>query len=189
MIVNGLILPHEFIISVQQGTFPRARGSWQLIQDIDAWGLPLETNLDKVYEDGTRISVETDRLTRDFPPDGLDGFDGPDPCEDMPGFIPYITDFSRIICFGVGSEDNPFCFDYRANAQTPEVIWWEDAFWRRIAPDWVSFAALFDLTEPALYYPGAMNMTLDVSAELEGQLQQAARAQGTDASTYGEDKI
>ena len=29
-----------------------------------------------------------------------------------------------------------------------------------------------------------MNITLDVSPELEGQLQQAARAQGTDVTTY-----
>jgi len=29
-----------------------------------------------------------------------------------------------------------------------------------------------------------MNITLDVSPELEGQLQQAARTQGTDVNTY-----
>ncbi len=29
-----------------------------------------------------------------------------------------------------------------------------------------------------------MNVTLDVSPELEGQLRQAARAQGTDVTTY-----
>ena len=147
MNINGLVLPAKFVISIQQGTFRRKRGSWQLLQDVDAWGLPLETNLDKVYEAETHILTETDKLTHDFPPDGLDGLDGPDPCEDMPGFIPYITDFSKIVCFGISGEDAPFCFDYRANDPSPEVIWWEDAFWRRVAPDWASFVALFDLTE------------------------------------------
>ena len=34
-----------------------------------------------------------------------------------------------------------------------------------------------------------MNITLDVSPELEGQLQQAARAQGTDIAAYGEEIV
>ena len=33
-----------------------------------------------------------------------------------------------------------------------------------------------------------MNITLNVSLELEGQLQQAARAQRKDVAIYGEDK-
>lgn len=32
-----------------------------------------------------------------------------------------------------------------------------------------------------------MNITLDFSPELEGQLQQAARTHGTDVAAYGED--
>ena len=34
-----------------------------------------------------------------------------------------------------------------------------------------------------------MNITLDVSPELEGQLQQAARTQGTDVAAYGKDLV
>ena len=146
MVINGLPLPLEFVASVQQDMFRRKQGCWELIQDTDAYGLPLETDLTSVYKDELHILEQTQRLTRDFPPDVLDG---PDPSEDMPGFIPYITDFSQIVCFGVSGEDAPFCFDYRANDQSPEVIWWEDVFWRRIAPHWASFIALFDLTQQA----------------------------------------
>ena len=147
MIINGLPLPPEFVISAQQGTFRRKQGSWQLRQDVDAWGLPLETDIAEVCEDEIRILAETNKLSRNFPPDGLDGLDGPDPCAGMAGFIPYIIDFSKVVCFGVGGENDPFCFDYRASENAPEIIWWEDAYWRRVAPDWTSFAALFNLTE------------------------------------------
>ena len=143
--INGLALPAEFVVSVRQAMFRRKQGCWELIQDTDAYGLPLETDLTRVYEDEHHILEETQKLTRDFPPDGLDGSD---PSEDMPGFIPYITDFSKIVCFGVSGEDAPFCFDYRADARSPGIIWWEDAFWRRVAPDWVSFITLFDLSIP-----------------------------------------
>ena len=144
MTVNGLILPAPFVAAAQQGMFRRERGSWKLLRDVDAWGLPLETEMGEVFEEETRIVQKTERVAQDFPPEE---FDGPDVSENLPGFIPYVTDFSKIVCFGVSGAGDPFCFDFRSALQSPEVIWWEDAFWRRIAPDWPSFAALFDLAE------------------------------------------
>ncbi len=137
-------MPAAFVTAARQGTLHRERGSWQLRRSADAWGWPLETELSEVYADEGRIVAETRRLARDFP---AHQFDGPDVSEGEPGFIPYIDDFSEVICFGVAGDGAPFCFDFRADQVSPGVIWWEDAFWRRVAPDWASFAALFDLGE------------------------------------------
>ena len=148
MTINGLALPADFVTAVSQGALRRSRGCWQLLDDLDAWGQPLQMEIGEIFEDIECLEKETKGLTRDFPSDPLDGADI---SENEPGFVPYIIDFTKVVCFGVSGEDAPLCFDFRADLQNPEVIWWEDAFWRRIAPDWTSFAALFNLTPPTAH--------------------------------------
>ena len=79
-----------------------------------------------------------------------DGYYGePSEWQNEPRFIPDIVDFSKIVCFGMSADGAPFCFDFRDNLEQPSVIWWADAYWRRVAPDFDSFVALLDLDKDA----------------------------------------
>ncbi len=60
------------------------------------------------------------------------------------GFLPYPTDFSRILLFG-GTDTQSLYFDYRNDPQNPCIIGWDGIYWRRVAP---SFDALFSLLRP-----------------------------------------
>jgi hypothetical protein len=143
MIINGFQLPSSFVSFAKNGALKREKGSWQLKEEIDAYGYPLETELSEIYEDSEAIMRATNELPTDFQPDGCYGEpDGPG--KNIPGHIPDIIDFSEVICFGANSEDAPYCFDYRDDTNNPSIIFWADAYWRRIAPDFDSFIGLFD---------------------------------------------
>jgi hypothetical protein len=62
-----------------------------------------------------------------------------------PGALPYISDYSKILCFGQGRTDEPFCFDFRDNLQEPCVIFFDDCYanWRRVAPNFEAFIGLY----------------------------------------------
>jgi hypothetical protein len=144
MQIRGLTLPTEFVSCIENHTLRRARGSWQLCSNRDAFGNRLEAELGKVYETIRDIECESDQLPRDFGP-GAGDF--PDACSNEPGFIPYISDFSRILAFAIASDGAPYCFDYRRQPNQPSIIWWDDAYWRRVAPDFVTFLGLFDIKQ------------------------------------------
>ena len=122
----------------------RERGSWPPRSHRDAFGNPWEASLGDVYETIGDIERESDQLPRHFPPEIGDI---PELSSDAPGFIPYITDFGRILTFAISGDGAPYCFDYRANADLPSIIWWDDAYWRCVAPDFVTFLDLFDLNQ------------------------------------------
>jgi hypothetical protein len=145
MQIRGLTLPREFVGCIESGILRRARGSWQLRELHDAYGNPLETELGEVYETPERIQRESDLLPQHFQ---LDVADLPDAFSSAPGFIPYITDFSRIIAFGIAGDGAPFAFDYRDSAE-PSIIWWDDAYWRRVAPSFSEFLSLFHVEQNA----------------------------------------
>lgn len=139
MQIRGMTLPRPFIDCVQSGTLRRDQGSWQLTDGRDAYGNPLETELGQIYETAEQIQRESALLPRDFPPDLADL---PDEFASAPGFIPYITDFDRVLTFAMSGDGAPYCFDYRESAD-PSIIWWDDAYWRRIAPSFSPFLSLF----------------------------------------------
>jgi hypothetical protein len=68
---------------------------------------------------------------------------------DAPGFIPYIFDFSHILTFANSGDGALFCFDYRDHDVKPSIIWWDDAYWRRVAPSFKEFLSLFDVKQNA----------------------------------------
>lgn len=141
MEIKGLKLPNLFIEDVEKGNLQRAIGSWQLRSNIDAYGNHLETDLGFVYDFETIIQ-ETNNLPKDF---ALDGFYAEQSeWESEPGFIPDIIDFSQIVCFGISGDGAPFCFDFRDDLSNPNVIWWDDVYWRRIAPSYKAFKGLLD---------------------------------------------
>ncbi len=123
--------------------FARHRGSWQLKRDFDAFGNVLETELGAVYTSIAALSEETALLPQHFQSDGYYGTPTPEQ-EALPGYIPDITDFTSIVCFGIAGGGEQFCFDFRDTRDSPSVVYWDDNYWRRIAPDFHAFVELFD---------------------------------------------
>jgi hypothetical protein len=144
MEINGLELPSTFVHAIREGSLRRRYGSWPLKREQDAYGNRLETELSNVYESEEQIKKKTAALTEHYKADGSYG--GRSEWNSEPGVIPDITDFTKIICFGMSGDGADFCFDFREDADNPSVIWWADVYWRRVAPDFESFIALFNLS-------------------------------------------
>ena len=143
MVVNGLKLPASFLLALRTRALQTA---WQLKEDRDVYGNHLETELGDVYGDVESIARMTVEVVAGFPGDPMLLEATPEE-EAQPGYIPYVTDFSKILCFASSGGGEVFCFDYRDDAEKPSVIYWDDAYWRRLSPDFDSFFALFDLTQ------------------------------------------
>jgi hypothetical protein len=117
-----------------------------LREEVDSYGNHLESDLSEIYETEDALIRETNDLPKHFAPEY---FVEPSEWQNEPGLIADIIDFSKIVCFGMSGDGAPFCFDYRDNLERPSVIWWADAYWRRVAPDFDSFIELLDLDEDA----------------------------------------
>src|SRR4051812_11455197 len=61
-----------------------------------------------------------------------------------PGFIPYINDYSKILCFGKSGSDHPICLDYRDNLKDPQIIAHAETHWRRVAPNFTDYKELIE---------------------------------------------
>ena len=114
--------------------------------NCDAFGQFLETELGEVYDTPAKIERETAELPVGFEPKGGYGESRAELAG--PGAIPDIVDFSGVLCIGMSGDGAPFCLDYRGAQTEPRVIWWDDVYWRVVAPDFASFLALFDLQNP-----------------------------------------
>jgi hypothetical protein len=147
MTINGLELPGSFTRALRSGLLTREPG-WPLRSDHDAFGQPLETELAEVYVTRKAIERETADLPDGFEPNGVYGESLAETAG--PGAIPDIVDFTGVVCFGMSADGAPFCFDFRDGAG-PRVIWWDDVYWRVVAPDFDRFLALFEVpdTDPA----------------------------------------
>ena len=138
MQINGLPLPDRFIKCLSDKELYREVGSLAL-RATDAYGNPLESELGEVHDSLESIASATSELPIHFEDDGCYG--GESDSANEAGYVPDIIDFSRIICFGSSSDGSPFCLDYR-EGDVPSVLWWDDVYWRRIAPEFHSFLGL-----------------------------------------------
>lgn len=138
MQINGLQLPERFVRALDDRELSRDVGSWDL-RSTDAFGNLLETSFGEVHGTFAAISAATSELPNSFEVDGCYGSENDS--EHQPGVIPDIVDFAKIVCFGISGDGSPFCFDYR-DGPVPSVIWWDDVYWRRVAPDFDSFVGL-----------------------------------------------
>ena len=141
--VNGLRLPDAFVRAVQEGRTARI---WHLKHNRDAYGNRLYSSIGAIYRNETTIANETAdvaevRMNDEETLETLASEE--DPYANDPGFVPYITDFSKILCFGHAGDGAPFLFDFRDDPEWPSVLYWDDVYWRRIAPDFESFLDLF----------------------------------------------
>lgn len=69
----------------------------------------------------------------------------------LPGWLPFITDFSQIVYLGWTGGGEACCFDYRENRDEPSIIHWNDAYWRRMAPDFDTFIGWYDVSVRTLF--------------------------------------
>lgn len=144
MLINGLRLPDSFVSMLRSGKFNRPVGCWELKKSVDAYGNPLETELAEVFVTQSEITAATLELPDHFV---ADGDYGDDQFAGESGLIPDITDFTKIVHFANSADGAPFCFDFREREDAPNVIWWDDANWRRVAPDFDTFINLFNFDE------------------------------------------
>jgi SMI1/KNR4 family protein SUKH-1 len=157
MVVNGLPLPASFVGFVRRPDLPYV---WVLKDEVDAYGNAFESELllhrdevtIKTHTEGVRYTFEV--LTKTTPEERQE-WDVES--ADEPGFIPYLSDFSKIVAFGTGHEDHPFCFDFRGSPQEPSVIYWDDIYWRRVAPNFEAFIELFKPDDYPAKWSGATN--------------------------------
>ena len=143
MKVHGLTLPDSFIESLNNNIFYRKVGSWPLKKEIDSFGNPLETEIGHVFASVKEITNETNNLSRNYIADGIYGTESE--WKQKPGFTADITNFSKIVSFAIAADGSPFCFDFRGSEDMPEIIWWEDCYWRVISPNFEEFIKLFEL--------------------------------------------
>jgi hypothetical protein len=150
MALNELQFPSSFVEFHRKHRY----SSWDLKEEVDAYGNPLETDFMPLgtVEQMDQATAELAQYCR--PPDqyreGMSPEDLRMVREQMardPSFLFDITDFSKIVQFGKSAGGAPFCFDFRENAQEPSVILHDDSHgrWRRIAPNFNTFISLFDL--------------------------------------------
>ncbi len=142
MLINGHLLPSSFMRAVAENALARETGSWQLKENLDSFGGKLETEIGHVFATEPEITKNTNALEKDFIEDGIYGHDSDYSGE--PGFIEDITDFSGVVAFAIAGDGAPFCFDYRGNDSDPEIIWWDDVYWRKISNNFDEFVALFE---------------------------------------------
>lgn len=138
MLVNGFRLPSAFVDAVSRTD---AGAPLMLREEVDAYGNQFGMTALELLSDPTAITEETARLSEDFRSENNADY----LFADSDGLVPWIEDFSKIVCFGHMGERDPVCFDFRNDPEDPSVIYWADAYWRRLAP---SFQAFLDLFEP-----------------------------------------
>lgn len=145
MVVNGLTLPTSFVEFIGN---PNVPDRWVLKEQVDAYGNEFQSELRllrdvKTMEAGAEALPELFEAQVRATPDELQQMDADG--ANQPGFVPYLVDFSQVVWFGDGHEDSPFCFDFRDSPREPSIIYWDDVYWRRVAPD---FEAFMDLYKP-----------------------------------------
>lgn len=139
---SSLPLPPLFRQMCADRRFHRERGCWPLRSEFDCYGNRLETELADVYCEPARRAEENRKLPAGYEDDGIYGASLPEFAG--PGAIDNIVEFADVQVIAVSADGAPFCLDYRENRFRPSVIWWDDVCWRRIAPDFAAFVALFD---------------------------------------------
>jgi SMI1/KNR4 family protein SUKH-1 len=149
MVVNGLKLPAAFVRLCQAITEGKLPHRWELKNGLDAyghpWGATLEINptLEGIMwnTNNLRAFYQEGRLQQ-FPEDDEEP-GSPLDLSKMPGFVHDFTDVSQFVWFGKTPSGEDFCFDFRADPKEPCVLYWDDGYWRRVAPHFGAFIRLF----------------------------------------------
>src|SRR4051794_27637956 len=117
MVMKGFQLPAAFVELFRNGGF--YANNRHRSHRVDAYGHRFEAQL-QLYSDMSSIEWHNNHVEESWVAwDDPDVETPPGRPEDTLGFIPYIYDFSQIVCFGEGHEGSPYCFDYRENREKP----------------------------------------------------------------------
>ena len=139
--INGLQLPASYcaLAAKYEGFYGFC--NLKLKKPKDSFGYPLECELAQIYSNEQKHKEITGSLNNYFVPDGYYG--ELDSNDTDPESLKDITDFKKIVCFGIAGDGSQFCFDFRDCANVPTVIWWEDDHWRKISNSFEEFICLF----------------------------------------------
>jgi SMI1-KNR4 cell-wall len=155
--VNGFELPAAFVQlceAIERGEAPR---EWDLKENVDAYGEPWEVADLRIHCDPKEIQSDTDRLSKMFdegrfqhggevPPDEVlpepppDGWPIAHGCIEDEDF----TGVANFVSFASATDGMVYCFDFGTDPKEPSVVYWEEGYWRRVAPNFETFMALFD---------------------------------------------
>jgi hypothetical protein len=142
MMINGQIIPKIFLKALKENKFYREVGSWPIKNNVDSFGNILELDLGYVFSSENEINDKTNNLAKDFEINDIYGKESE--WSKQPGFIKDITNFSKIVAFGISGDGAIFCFDFRHSKIEPAIIWWDDCYWRKISPNIKEFLSLFE---------------------------------------------
>jgi hypothetical protein len=142
MQVKGFQLPAAFVQLCEATRSGQMPDEWALKETVDAYGHTWENSGLLIDADLESISRETTQLERMFLKE--DRFQQREACRDEPGFIQGFSSLSEIVQFGRSDTGEPYCFDFGGSSRQPSVVTWGDGcYWRRVAPSFESFIALF----------------------------------------------
>lgn len=141
MKVKDLVLPDAYSTLSSRHQASGGFCNLRLKDEQDSFGNGLETELAQIYASESELTEKSQKFKEDFVADGCYG--EPGPLSDGPGAIADITDFLKVVCFGMAGDGSPFCFDFRDSRKSPSVIWWDDDYWRKISDNFDDFIALF----------------------------------------------
>jgi hypothetical protein len=141
--LKGLVLPAAFVEAVNTHTRGPEDDPWMLRDNHDAFGQPIELELDEVYQDMPSLIAANEDLAVGVEPNDAYGMRTAENIA-VPGAIADIVDFEAIVCFGRARDGTPFCVDYCRTPAESSVICWDssEVYWRPIAPDSATFVAL-----------------------------------------------
>jgi hypothetical protein len=142
MVVKGLHLPESFVQfwqAIREGTL---REAWVAKDRVDAYGHPWGAEVE-IYTDERTMEEATDSWAQTVQSwSDAEIQEGVEANQHEPGFVPYVVDFTKVLCIGNTPSGEDLCLDFRTDALEPSVIYWDDVFWRRLAPNFDSFFAL-----------------------------------------------
>jgi hypothetical protein len=156
MVVNDFELPAAFVQLCEAIERGEAPWEWDLQENVDAYGKPWEVADLRIHCDPKGIQADTDRLLYWFYHEGRfqDGVEVPpeEIAEPPPGGWPVahgctededFTGVANFVWFASATDGMVYCFDFGTDPKEPSVVYW-DGYWRRVAPNFETFMALFD---------------------------------------------
>lgn len=143
MTVNGFRLPNAYVElyeAIQRGEAPHML---ELQGGMDAYGHPWTSFGLNLFTDQDVIAMQTRDMARKFREQGLLGHVAE--ARNEPGFIHDFDGVVNFLKFGKSNTGEPYCFDFGGDSAEPSVVTWSgsDFYWRRVAPNFEAFMALF----------------------------------------------
>lgn len=143
MVVNGFRLPAAFVQLCEAIRREEMPAEWALKDSVDASGHPWEVDDLRIISDQETIQSMTERLSKSFLHDDRSVQFPAGDYADGPGFMADFTGVSKFVMFGSSTTGETYAFDFGTDANDPSVAYYGEEYWRRVAPNFSAFMALF----------------------------------------------